>query len=173
MTAGTDGAEGPGGASAASEIDLPDDLRADIRNLARSLTELDYYEVLGVPRDVDADALRDAFFQCSKKYHQDRYHNDRGYKKNMQEKKAVYRNSIRQFIWSYLSEHPCVDCGETDIDLLEFDHVRGTKIFSIGNRQNRAGLPTIKKEIAKCDVRCANCHRKVTLSRAGYNKKLA
>lgn len=60
----------------------------------------------------------------------------------------------------YLSCHPCIDCSQTDVRVLEFDHVRGKKS---GNISRMLGLgfswPTIEAEIAKCEVRCANCHR--------------
>ncbi len=62
----------------------------------------------------------------------------------------------------------CVDCGSTDIRVLEFDHVRGAKIATIGSmvRRGRA-LALIEMEIAKCDVRCRNCHAIVTIERRG------
>ena len=75
MTADSGDTEGSGAQSEARKVDLPDDLRADIRNFARSLTDLDYYEILGVDRDVEPLELRNAFFQRSKKYHPDRYFN--------------------------------------------------------------------------------------------------
>jgi hypothetical protein len=62
---------------------------------------------------------------------------------------------------AYLSEHPCVDCGQQDIRVLEFDHVDpSTKSFCVGRGvTDGRGLKSIQAEIAKCEVRCCNCHR--------------
>lgn len=54
-------------------VDLPDTFQAEIRNLARALPGLDYFELLGVSRDATADEVRDAFFERSKTFHPDRY----------------------------------------------------------------------------------------------------
>jgi hypothetical protein len=50
-----------------------------------------------------------------------------------------------------------MDCGEKDVRVLEFDHVRGKKGFDIGNWRC-FGMLRLLEEIAKCDVVCANCH---------------
>ena len=73
--------------------------------------------------------------------------------------KQVKKNQL--LIILYLIEHPCVDCGETDIVVLQFDHVHGKKRNDVGSMMM---FPSVKlfKEIAKCDVRCANCHVKRT-----------
>lgn len=76
----------------------------------------------------------------------------------------------RAFIWEYLENHPCVDCGEQDPVVLEFDHVRGEKSYTITNMALHS-LDNIEAEIAKCDVRCANCHRRVTSKRMGYYRR--
>lgn len=77
--------------------------------------------------------------------------------------------SAREYIWTHLKANPCVDCDESDVVVLEFDHVRGTKSFDISYAvRNSYSVDTIKAEITKCDVRCANCHRRVTAERAGY-----
>ena len=70
------------------------------------------------------------------------------------------------YVADYLSTHPCVDCGESDPIVLEFDHVRGSKVANISEMKCK-GLPlsTMIEEIAKCEVRCANCHRRVTFVR--------
>jgi hypothetical protein len=78
---------------------------------------------------------------------------------------ARARREIRAWIAEYLSAHPCVDCGETDIVVLEFDHVRGIKVDDVSTLVTRTGLTTVRAEIAKCEVRCANCHRRITYRR--------
>jgi len=74
-----------------------------------------------------------------------------------------YRALNRRFVDDYLAEHPCVDCGESDIVVLEFDHVHGDKRGAVSALIARAwSTNRIAEEIAKCEVRCANCHRRRT-----------
>lgn len=78
------------------------------------------------------------------------------------------REKAREFIWNYLSAHPCVDCGVSDPRVLEFDHVRGEKSYDISAMVRRSmGVASIEAEVEKCEVRCANCHRIITFERAG------
>jgi predicted HNH restriction endonuclease len=84
-------------------------------------------------------------------------------------KKLKERN--RTFVTDYLSTHPCVDCGNSDIRVLEFDHVRGKKLINVSHAIKRTwSLKKLSEEIDKCEVRCANCHRIVTKER--YNKPI-
>lgn len=69
---------------------------------------------------------------------------------------------VYEFVWLYLLEHPCVDCGEKDPLVLEFDHVRGKKYKCISEIVASTNLSKLIAEIKKCDVRCANCHRRKT-----------
>jgi len=68
------------------------------------------------------------------------------------------------FVWEWKRTHPCVDCGEADPVVLDFDHRdRKTKFKTLNIMSHRgASIETIKTEIAKCDIRCANCHRRKT-----------
>ena len=78
------------------------------------------------------------------------------------------RKNARKFVAEYLSEHPCVDCGESDIVVLEFDHVTGKKVDGIARLMDSSGIPAVKKEISKCQVVCANCHRRRTSARGNH-----
>lgn len=80
---------------------------------------------------------------------------------------------VRAYILEYLRSHPCIDCGENDPIVLEFDHrVGSSKLFAIGEAVTKKRcLRVVKEEIAKCDVRCANCHRRVTYYRAGRSHR--
>lgn len=69
-------------------------------------------------------------------------------------------------IWNYLQQHPCIDCGEKDPVVLEFDHVRGVKAGTISHNLDDWSQARLDEEIAKCVVRCANCHRRITYKRA-------
>ena len=66
----------------------------------------------------------------------------------------------REKLLAYFKDHFCVDCGESDSDVLGFDHVRGKKEFDVGNKITELRWEKILAEIAKCEVRCSNCHKK-------------
>jgi hypothetical protein len=41
---------------------------------------------------------------------------------------------------------------------MQFDHVRGEKLFNVSYFRSKAKIDFLLAEIAKCDVVCANCH---------------
>lgn len=81
--------------------------------------------------------------------------------------RELYQDQRRRVL-DYLAAHPCVDCGEADIVCLEFDHVRGVKRFSVAAMIGDYAWEAIEAEIAKCVVRCANCHRRKTARERGW-----
>src|SRR6476646_2460972 len=88
--------------------------------------------------------------------------------KNKAWRTETRRNNFRK-LWKYIENHPCVDCGETDFRVLEFDHRDGTvKMGAIRAMMIHASWQTIENEITKCDVRCANCHKIRTANQLGW-----
>lgn len=73
-----------------------------------------------------------------------------------------HRTRLRQYANDYLRQHPCMDCGEADPTVLDFDHRDGMQKLSSISRIIFDGMSMARliAEIAKCDIRCANCHRR-------------
>ena len=86
-------------------------------------------------------------------------------------RKQAVRLERTKFLIRYFEDHPCVDCGEDDPVVLEFDHL-GNKEFNIGTELAYRTWPSILEEIKKCDVVCANCHRRRTAHRSGSLRAL-
>ena len=58
-----------------------------------------------------------------------------------------------------LKSIPCMDCGGLfPPEAMDFDHVRGKKLFQIATSMG-ISLDRLEAELAKCDLVCANCHR--------------
>ena len=74
-------------------------------------------------------------------------------------------NQLR--MWQYLAAHPCVDCGERDPVVLHFDHLRDKRTDVSYMTLNGFKWDTILEEIAKCEIRCANCHMTKTAKERG------
>ena len=84
--------------------------------------------------------------------------------------RARVRAELTAWIHALKEARGCEDgssgCGKThDPEFLDFDHVCGVE----GHRYGVSGgvsscwsKQRLLQEIAKCDVRCANCHRKKT-----------
>jgi len=91
-------------------------------------------------------------------------------KESSKKSRLRLKQTNRINIIEFLQKHPCVDCGEKDIIVLEFDHINGNKDFNISQMIKDKSWKNVLKEITKCEVRCANCHRKVTAKRGGSYK---
>lgn len=110
--------------------------------------------------------------ECTRLYINNHYRNNKQYyllkaKKRNKEFKII----IQQHIWNYLIHHSCVDCGETDPIVLEFDHIKN-KLMAVSKLISYGSIINIKKEIEKCEVRCANCHRRKTALQYSWYKNL-
>ncbi len=71
----------------------------------------------------------------------------------------------------FLEQHPCVDCGESDAVVLDFDHLRDKRNNVTTMLWSGLRWSAIESEIAKCQVRCANCHRRRTARQRGYDRR--
>jgi hypothetical protein len=104
---------------------------------------------------------------CRSEYHRDHYlANRQRYIDQAQARKRELRLERTGYLIDYFKAHPCVDCGEEDPVVLEFDHL-GNKSFDIGQVLPYRNWQSILDEIDKCEVVCANCHRRRTAQRKG------
>jgi hypothetical protein len=75
----------------------------------------------------------------------------------------------RELYLNYLLIHPCVDCGESDPVVLEADHVRD-KSYDVSRMIQGWSWNRILQELKKCEIVCANCHRRRTAKSQGWFK---
>ena len=102
-----------------------------------------------------------------KSYDQDYYQAHKG---EYQDYNKQRRLELKKKLFAHFAVNPCVDCKETDPVVLEFDHEDGRQKDNEIMRMVHAcySWQRIEKELAKCVVRCANCHRKRTFKQFGY-----
>lgn len=98
---------------------------------------------------------------CKRKYDNEHYKKHPERRSYIRDNIEARRKKTRAWIMQYLIQNSCVDCGESDIVVLEFDH-RGDKKADVSEMIRYHSLDMVKLEVAKCDVRCANCHRRKT-----------
>ena len=107
-----------------------------------------------------SDGLNSWCRKCAKVYAQ-KYYQDNKTKliKQIGRLKHQRRKKLQEKMYDYLSNQSCVDCGNNDVRVLEFDHIKN-KNHSISEMLHGGfSWRNILVEIAKCEVRCANCHR--------------
>jgi hypothetical protein len=119
------------------------------------------------------DGLLNSCKECANEYHRNSYrkNKDQGNYYIRSKQWAEQRRDLnRQFLWEYKESHPCVDCGEKDPRVLQFDHVRGDKKAGLSELaySKKVNIEKLCEEIKKCEVRCSNCHLKRTWDSRNY-----
>lgn len=107
--------------------------------------------------------------QCNAEYGHQWYEQHKEKRKRiLRAQKRVRRETAREYVLQILRDSGCVDCGEKDPVVLDFDHVE-KKTLDISVMIHRGHLvESLKKEISKCQIRCSNCHRRKTAKQFGY-----
>lgn len=77
------------------------------------------------------------------------------------ERNSKYRASIQAFVKGLKEKDPCIDCGvRYPYYVMDFDHVnQDDKLNNINYLSWTGRIGALKKEIGKCEIVCANCHR--------------
>src|SRR5579859_1261837 len=104
---------------------------------------------------------------CSREYFRGYYaRNRQKYVLRSRQRNAAERQCNQERVLEFLRSHPCVDCGEDDPLVLQFDHEDPeVKVANVGELlRRRASWTRILAEIGKCVVRCANDHQRRTAS---------
>ena len=117
------------------------------------------------PNKTKRDGLNPKCRDCYNQYMKEWYEKPENKSKQLSRaaiSKEKARARSREFIWDYLLAHPCENCGETDPIVLEFDHIDESKKEYTVAKMLFMGIVSIKREISKCRVLCANCHRRRT-----------
>lgn len=75
--------------------------------------------------------------------------------KEINRQKQAYKKRLTEIKQS----SGCKDCGESNPIVLDFDHIRDKKYNVSRMIHDGFSWKAISKEIQKCEVVCANCHR--------------
>lgn len=73
--------------------------------------------------------------------------------------KYLRRKKIKKQFIEYKKELKCNRCDNGDYRVLEFHHINDNKEFNISEMLRGHSFENILKEIEKCEILCANCHR--------------
>jgi hypothetical protein len=118
------------------------------------------------------DGLQEICRECSRESSRRYYARNRErHVRVIVQRTAKRRIEAKAFLVSYLRQHPCVDCGTSDLRVLDFDHRPGVakrKDVMVMVKEGFS-IDRLMDEITKCDVRCRNCHAIVTLERRPEN----
>lgn len=112
------------------------------------------------------DGLSNKCKVCNKAYLREHYLNNKEY--YVEKRRRNYKKYTKDF-YSFLSGKSCKVCGIDDIRVLEFDHLTD-KSFNISAKIGSMPLHNLMREIDKCDILCANCHRIKTAEQLNWFK---
>lgn len=109
------------------------------------------------------DGLASTCRACNSAYKKEHYANNSA---KVYARVKDRRQEIRDQMWEYKASRACADCGLVDPIVMEFDHLRDKERNVSEMIARGMGWESILLEIEKCELVCANCHRRRTHTRA-------
>lgn len=92
---------------------------------------------------------------CVNETSREHYRNN---KANYIDRNRRRREENQAFLKELKESQPCMDCGrEYPYYVMQFDHVRGQKLFNVAEMKAES-RERVLKEVSKCGIVCANCH---------------
>jgi len=87
------------------------------------------------------------------------YYANESRRENIKNRNKSYKQKIK----ALKEEECCRVCGEDETCVLDWHHVdEGSKVDNIADMHRKAwSIETVREEINKCVLLCANCHRKL------------
>ena len=109
---------------------------------------------------------------CTNEYSRQHYKKNKdAYKKRSKEHTKRYKKYGRKLIYEFKLGNPCSACGESNPVVLEFDHIDPKKKRNDVSYMATHGysIESLEKEIEKCIILCANCHRQKTAKQQNWH----
>ena len=129
-------------------------------SVEKELSEFDFRK----DRNVYSNTCKDCRREKLRQHYKD---NKTYYVDKARRRSLVVIAKNRQLVIDYLKINPCIDCGNDDVEVLQFDHRNPADKIDNVNAMISHPTSRLLKEINKCDVRCANCHTKKTRRQFG------
>lgn len=108
------------------------------------------------------DGLQNSCKICMKEASRASYDKNKDkWKDTRSERRQRIYNENRAFIEDYKNKHPCYICGESENICLDFHHTDMSEKDNNVSEMLGHSRKTLEKEVSKCVVVCANCHRKI------------
>ncbi len=109
-----------------------------------------------------SDGIQNICRPCKKKYDAVYFQK---YKQEQLVRNRKHRKEQRLVINEAKAKIGCAFCEEFDFCCLDFHHCNGDKKQCVSTMFGRVGIEKLWAEIEKCEVVCANCHRKLHAGR--------
>lgn len=103
---------------------------------------------------------------CVAKYYKTYVNDSPTRREKMKKHFSKYKQSVKEYVRSLKEGKPCVDCGGVfHFAAMDFDHLPGFTKSCTVSLMASASRETVDREVAKCELVCANCHRVRTYKR--------